>query len=1366
MHQIIIRTYCTDNKSDYMNSNKLITGSMDNTINDSIVGYITTTDYETHLLKIVIDNQSFLVNTTLDTEYERNKQSFKFYVPIKYEDGVLHNVELYDDATNQLLDKKQFMFHYLEHDPNEYKLLKQYEMDYKNNVYRSFKQRLESIFYPISLLLHRKKFGTFKNTLKTIKACHIIKKESLFDVGYYINNNPALLKDGTDLLLHYIYEGEKLGYKPHKNFDGNRYLSLNPDVKRENYNPLVHYALYGRSEKRNLNFDLDMDSIPESIKDDVELIHESGLFNEAFYLDKYEDVLNSNLHPIEHYVRFGYKEKRNPSTSFNTDFYVNEYDDFNMYTINPLIHYIQEGQKDNRPTTGSKGNIQLEDDLITGWFSTNTNKEVNGKLVIDRQEFSIEDSISIDEKSNTENDSDSFYRFEFVIPENFLDGKRHFVKLLDSNKIIMDSFVKSFYNITSTDVHVKRTVSKEQMNELSSIIEDIDLDSIPSFGEDAPLVSIIVVNRDGLNHLKRLFNGMGAVSNYYPNFEVIVVDNASADDSVEFVKSWNEFKVTCVENSVNESFSHANNQALEVANGKYLLFLNNDIEPLSGFLNFMMESLLSNDNVGAVGARLFYPDCSSSTINADKSFSVQHNGIMFKESEGFIRPFNRENGVEVYDSTGDVFSVAGVTAACLLVSRDDFESVGGFDEAFVYGYEDVDFCLKLVRDGLDILCDGRARLYHYEFGTQQLDSGREVRDRRLNNRRVFVDRWNTWLRRQLFLDKLNGNTIYSNQKLCVALVVTECGEGATAGDYFTALGLAGKFEQFGWTVKFLPQRGSQRSWYYVDDDVDVLISLLDRYDLRKVRCANSSLIKVAWLRNWFERWVSMPYFMMYDMVLCSSRLACDFVSEYTGKNSYLFPLATDTSMFNGDVTVVDDFTCDYCFTGSYWDADREIVDCLNPDVGDYTFKLYGANWEKVSSLSKYSSGFVSYGDLPGVYASCRIVLDDANHVTRGFGSVNSRVFDAISCGRLVFTNGSKGNDEVFDGKLPEYQSQDQLIKLLGYYLENEDAYDKKVRELQEIVLNNHTYTHRADRLKEILTEYVNKKKITIKIPAPSWDEVHKWGDFYLAEGLMKEFVKKDMGVQLQVLPEWDGYTDSNSDIVLVLRGLSEYKPKMHHQNIMWNISHPDLVSLEEYSKYDHVFIASKKWTDELSKKVDVPVECMWQCTDTNRFYPDYNEDYKHELLFVGNSRKVYRKILNDLLPTEHELAVYGSDWEDLIDEKYIKGDFVSNKDLRKLYSSCNVLLNDHWEDMREKGFVSNRIFDAVACGSCVITDDIDGLEELFSDEVHSYKSKEELKELVNDCLKEKTVFNQEIIKKHTYESRVNQIMAVLNSDDD
>ncbi|MBQ6444409.1 MAG: glycosyltransferase [Methanosphaera sp.] len=928
--------------------------------------------------------------------------------------------------------------------------------------------------------------------------------------------------------------------------------------------------------------------------------------------------------------------------------------------------------------------------------------------------------------------------------------------VIDSKNLLKDKLSNKIKEIRRP----KRVLSSEDMIELANVIEDIDLDSIPVFDENAPLVSIVIVNRDGLGHLKRLFNAMDAIIDYYPNFEVIVVDNASNDASVDFVNSLNNLNITCIQNDVNESFSHANNQALEVAGGEYLLFLNNDVEPLNGFLNFMMDSMLSDENVGAVGARLFYPDCSGNRINHEKSFSIQHNGIMFKESEGFIRPFNRENGVEVYDSTGDVFSVAGVTAACLLVSHDDFESVGGFDESYVYGYEDVDFCLKLVRNGLDILCDGRARLYHYEFGTQQTDSNREVRDRRLNNRRVFVERWNSWLRKKLFDDKLNGKRIFSDSPLTVAFVVTEDGEDATAGDYFTALGLAGRFEQFGWTVKFLPQRG-RRSWYYVDDDVDVLISLLDRYDLSKVRCANSMLVKVAWLRNWFERWVSMPYFMMYDIVLCSSSLACDFVSQHTGMEAFLFPLATDTSMFNGDVSVVDDFKCDYCFTGSYWNADREIVDCLNPDDDEYTFKLYGANWEKVSSLSKYSSGFVSYGDLPGVYASCRVVLDDANHVTRGFGSVNSRVFDAISCGRLVFTNGSKGNMEVFDGKLPEYHSQQELQEQLTHYLENKNEYDQKVQQLQEIVLNNHTYSHRANRFKQILTEYYDKYKIAIKIPAPSWNEAHKWGDFYLAEGLMKEFIKRGYAVKLQVLPQWGDDTDSICDAIIVLRGLSRYKTKLAHLNIMWNISHPDLVGLNEYCSYDYVFIASKKWAEKISSKIDTPVECMWQCTDTNRFYPDYNEDYKHELLFVGNSRKVYRKIIKDLLPTEHDLAVYGSDWNKLINKKYIQADHIDNKQLRYAYSSCDILLNDHWDDMREKGFISNRIFDALACGACVISDDIDGLDELFENRVLTYTSPEQLKELIDENLGHSREYDVSIISQHTYSERVNQFIKLF-----
>ena len=215
-----------------------------------------------------------------------------------------------------------------------------------------------------------------------------------------------------------------------------------------------------------------------------------------------------------------------------------------------------------------------------------------------------------------------------------------------------------------------------------------------------------------------------------------------------------------------------------------------------------------------------------------------------------------------------------------------------------------------------------------------------------------------------------------------------------------------------------------------------------------------------------------------------------------------------------------------------------------------------------------------------------------------------------------------------------------------------------MEKLKRAVLENHTYEIRAAAFKELLHEFIDKYKIAIKIPAPRWNEVHKWGDFYLAEGLLKEFTKKGYFIKLQILPEWDDSSDSMCDAVIVLRGLSQYVPKLQHKNIMWNISHPNNVKLKEYELYDHVFIASHKWADAVSSKVNVPVECLWQCTDTDRFYPDYSPEYHHELLFVGNSRKVHRKILKDLLPTEHELAVYGADWEDLIDDKYIIDEFI------------------------------------------------------------------------------------------------------------
>lgn len=434
-----------------------------------------------------------------------------------------------------------------------------------------------------------------------------------------------------------------------------------------------------------------------------------------------------------------------------------------------------------------------------------------------------------------------------VLKHNFMDSKN---KLQDKLYVSVKEMLRK-----------KRHLSDKEKEEIISLIQaDNESLEIPSFDKN-PLVSIIVVNRNGSSHLTRLLDSIESTTSY-PNYEIIIVDNASTDNSLDIIKSHEELPIRVINNDKNETFSHANNQAVEIAKGDYLLFLNNDVKPLNGWLNNLMDTMLSNDNVGAVGAKLIYPDCDSSKINREKSYSLQHTGIIFKEGDGYIKPFNRNNSDE-YVTVSDKLEeeeIIAVTAATLLIKKEVYLDVGGFDNDYIYGYEDVDLCLKLYNAGYKNIYNPKAMLYHYEFGTQEKNDNKSVRDRRLHNQEIFINRWNTWLKQKYFEDKFSSKQIFTDSPLTVSFVVTEVGEQTTAGDYFTALTLAKELEEMGWNVKYQSQRKAknQRDWYHVDEDVDVLISLLDRYDLTKVECNNGLLIKVAWLRNWFDRWISYP----------------------------------------------------------------------------------------------------------------------------------------------------------------------------------------------------------------------------------------------------------------------------------------------------------------------------------------------------------------------------------------------------------------------------------------------------------------------------------------------------------------------------
>lgn len=301
----------------------------------------------------------------------------------------------------------------------------------------------------------------------------------------------------------------------------------------------------------------------------------------------------------------------------------------------------------------------------------------------------------------------------------------------------------------------------------------------------------------------------------------------------------------------------------------------------------------------------------------------------------------------------------------------------------------------------------------------------------------------------------------------IGLVVTEAGEHVTAGDYFTALELSIALEKLGYETVFIERlRGH---WYEIADDIDVVISLLETYDVRRIGMNRKDLIKVAWARNWFESWTEQPCIQKYDYILASSEKAVAYMEEKLSRKVHLLKIGTNTERFHGNQEEEEQLVCDYCFTGSYWNEPREIMDALTPErIGDYEFHLYGANWDTIEKFRPYNRGFVEYKALPRIYGNTKILIDDANRVTKPFGSVNSRVFDALASGVLVLTNGVMGARNTFGESFPTYTTAEELKELLVYYLKHEQEREKLVKELQDNVRKYHSYDYRAMELIEIL----------------------------------------------------------------------------------------------------------------------------------------------------------------------------------------------------------------------------------------------------------------------------------------------------------
>ena len=887
-------------------------------------------------------------------------------------------------------------------------------------------------------------------------------------------------------------------------------------------------------------------------------------------------------------------------------------------------------------------------------------------------------------------------------------------------------------------------------------------------------ISMIVLNWNGEQMIESF---LASLDRYQPlqKFEILIVDHGSTDASLDIIQKYSaKLPIRLLERFANYSFSASNNHAADLARGEYLLFLNNDLifqHDCAG----TMADILADPDIAIVGARLLEPLKDS---NGKWTFEPHHEGVRFKIDALAGTRTNYYAPQEIHDIPPEFercsIQMPAVTAALMMCRKTEFISVGGFDEEYVYGMEDVDFCLKVTQQlRKRIICDLNSTAIHNRSATRDLkvESTQPVlpynTETHTKNRRTFIQHFGRKITRTILLSLLEGSLYYRRQPLRVTFAVTEAEMHTSAGDYFTALELGIQLrKKFGWEVFFV-QMGS-----FTIPGTDVLVVMRHDYNIRNIVNGNPGLVTVAWIRNRTDEWLAQPEFNDFQIIFASSQKIVDHLYCTAKRNAILLPIATNSERFSPS-RADPAYLSDVVFTGNYHGVARGAVEMMNLDNAPYKFAIYGHNWKNHPELYRYCRGGLRYDTLSRAYTSSKIVIDDSHPVTRDWNSVNSRVFDAIACGKIIITNCTEGAKELFGNKLPTFTTKKQLNRLIDQLLQDDKKREKLAQELRRIVLSKHTYAHRADTFKSELVKFLNPEKyrFAIKIGVPSHEEQEQWGDYHFALGLKRALERKGHFARVDILPNWDSGLSVSDEVVIVLRGLSRYKPQPTAINLMWLISHPDDVSLAEMQEYDHVFVASESYMQQLTGKLGNKVSTLLQCTDLDLFYPERDKSLKlPEVLFVGNSRGHSRQVVRYVHRSNVEFGVYGAGWQHLLPAERLLGEYIPNTLLRRYYSTAKVLLNDHWPDMKKHGFISNRIFDAGACGALVLSDAVGGLQSLFGDAVLVYKSEKSFKANIDEAvgnahLRKKlgAQLKKIIAASHTFDHRVAAMLACVDA---
>lgn len=416
-----------------------------------------------------------------------------------------------------------------------------------------------------------------------------------FDADWYYRHYPDVEDSGIDAAKHYFMFGWKESRNPGPYFDTDEYLRLHPELFSYGINPLIHFMVEQKAVSEQQDTSFNADSFAKKYSDYVKkqsnnkktsenkeeiavantdkewsedylLVNGSKLFNKKWYAKQY--LKGQQTDPIKHYLTEGWLNGCNPSKDFDTKFYLSKYPDIARAGMNPLLHYLRKGKAEGRQPKAPE---------LSLWQRISTGNKLVGKTAEYR---AVYNSGFFDEK---------WYLKQYPeVAESGMDPLQHYLEIgWKEGKNPSENFDTVFYLKNNPDI------LRAGINPLRHYVlfgKNENRISLPPYkrveskatcradNEQNPKISILVASYNYEQYIGETLDSLLAQT--YKNFEVVVVDDGSKDNSVKlikrYVKKYPNVFLYRHENGENRGLVNTIKLGLEKSTGKYVAFCESD----------------------------------------------------------------------------------------------------------------------------------------------------------------------------------------------------------------------------------------------------------------------------------------------------------------------------------------------------------------------------------------------------------------------------------------------------------------------------------------------------------------------------------------------------------------------------------------------------------------------------------------------------------------------------------------------------------------------------------------------------------------------------------------------------------------------